>query len=296
MASRAEAAGAAYPNKVRSHSIGERLVQGGLRIPLVLWAIAVLFPILWTILAGFKSNGDIYADPWGLPTTWNIQNFADAWTTGSIGHAFVNSAIVTVLGTLLTLLLAIPTSYALERVPFRGNRVLYNIYLAAMMIPQALGWIPLFMLLNTLHLLDSIWGLLLVYTATQIPFSIFILTGFMGTIPRELEEAAAVDGLSPLRTLWQVIAPLAMSGIITVAIMDAINYWNEYFMALIFLQSPEHYTLGVGINYLAETAQYTNAWGTLFAGLTIAIVPVIVLYAIFQRRITEGLTEGAVKG
>lgn len=272
------------------------LVRTGIRIPLILWTIAVLYPIIWMFIGSFKSNAEIYANPWGLPETFNIQNFADAWNNYNIDTSVFNSLIVTVLGMALTLVLALPTAYALERLRFRGSNVLFTIYISAMMIPMVLGWIPLFFLLMDLNLLDSIIGLAIVYAVSQLPFSIFVLTSFMGTIPKELEESASMDGMSPYGILFKIIAPLSTTAIITVSIMNAIQFWNEYFMALIFLQTREKYTLGLAVDFISSEAQYTNAWGTLFASLTIAIIPVIVLYAIFQKRIAKGMTEGAIKG
>lgn len=267
-----------------------------IRVPLIGWTIAVLYPIVWMFIGAFKSNAEIYANPWGLPKVFNFQNFAQAWNEFHISTSVLNSLIVTVLGALITLVLAIPTSYALERIAFRGNRFLFTLYISAMMIPMVLGWIPLFFLLMQLGWLDNIFGLSIVYAVSQLPFSIFVLTTFIGTIPKALEEAAAIDGMSPYGVLLKIITPLSMSGIITVTIMNAIQFWNEYFMALIFLQSEENYTLALAIDFIGNEAQYTNAWGTLFASLTIAIIPVIILYAIFQRRIARGMTEGALKG
>lgn len=267
-----------------------------IRIPLVLWTLAVLYPILWMIIGSFKSNGEIYANPWGWPESLNFSNFASAWGDYNIDTSVFNSLIVTFLGALLTLVLAIPTAYALERMVFKGNRLLFTLYISAMMIPMVLGWIPLFFLLQQFNLLDNIFGLSIVYAISQLPFSIFVLTSFMGTIPKSLEESAAIDGMSPYGILWRIITPLTTTGIITVTIMNAIQFWNEYFMALIFLQTESNYTLALAIDYISNEAQYTNAWGTLFASLTIAIIPVIILYAIFQKRISEGMTEGAIKG
>lgn len=277
-------------------SVGQILGRGGIRIPLILWTIAVLYPIFWMFLGSFKSNAEIYRNPWGFPETLNWQNYIDAWTNFNIGSSVFNSLIVTVVGAVLTLVLAIPTAYAIERINFRGSKYLFTLYVSAMMIPMVLGWIPLFFLLSDLHLLDNIFGLSIVYAVSQLPFTIFVLTSFMSTIPKSLEEAAAIDGLSPYGVLWKVITPLSMSGIITVTIMNAIQFWNEYFMALIFLQSSKNYTLALAIDFISSEAQYTNAWGTLFASLVIAIVPVIILYAVFQKRIAEGMTEGAIKG
>ncbi|MFC4557586.1 carbohydrate ABC transporter permease [Virgibacillus kekensis] len=277
-------------------SVGQIVARMGIRLPLILWTIAVLYPIIWMFIGAFKSNAEIYANPWGWPETWNFQNFATAWSEYNIDTSVFNSLIVTVVGAALTLVLAIPTAYALERIRFKGSNFLFTLYVSAMMIPMVLGWIPLFFLLAEFNLLDNIYGLAIVYAISQLPFSIFVLTSFISTIPKSLEESAAMDGMSPYGVLWKIITPLSMSGIITVTIMNAIQFWNEYFMALIFLQSEGNYTLALAIDYISSEAQYTNAWGTLFASLVIAIIPVIVLYAIFQQRIAKGMTEGAIKG
>ncbi len=277
-------------------SVGQFISRTGIRIPLILWSIAVLYPIIWMFIGSFKSNAEIYANPWGFPETWSFQNFATAWSEYNIDTSVFNSLIVTVVGASLTLLLAIPTAYALERIKFKGSNFLFTLYISAMMIPMVLGWIPLFFLLEQFNLLDNIYGLAIVYAISQLPFSIFVLTSFISTIPKSLEESAAMDGMSPYGVLWKIITPLSMSGIITVTIMNAIQFWNEYFMALIFLQSEGNYTLALAIDFISSEAQYTNAWGTLFASLVIAILPVIILYAIFQKRIAKGMTEGAIKG
>lgn len=280
----------------QNRKAGHILQRTGIRLPLILWSIAVLYPIIWMLIGSFKSNAEIYANPWGLPASFNFQNFTDAWNNYNIDVGVFNSLIVTIFGALLTLVLAVPTSYALERMKFRGSTLLFNLYISAMMIPMVLGWIPLFFLLAQFNMLDNIFGLGIVYAVSQLPFSIFVLTTFMSSIPKELEESAAIDGMTQYGVLLKIITPLTMSGIITVTIMNAIQFWNEYFMALIFLQSRENYTLGLAIDFISREAEYTNAWGTLFASLTIAIIPVIVLYAIFQRRISKGMTEGAIKG
>ncbi|WP_233879254.1 carbohydrate ABC transporter permease [Virgibacillus halodenitrificans] len=277
-------------------SVGQILGRTGIRIPLILWTIAVLYPIFWMFLGAFKSNAEIYRNPWGFPESFSWQNFIDVWNNYNIDTSVFNSLFVTVLGAVITLVLAIPTAYAIERLNFRGSRFLFTLYVSAMMIPMVLGWIPLFFLLMKLNLLDNIIGLSIVYAVSQLPFTIFVLTSFMSTIPKSLEESAAMDGLSPYGVLWKIITPLSMSGIITVTIMNAIQFWNEYFMALIFLQTQENYTLALAIDFISSEAQYTNAWGTLFASLVIAITPVIILYAIFQQRIAKGMTEGAIKG
>ncbi|GAB3261984.1 carbohydrate ABC transporter permease [Arthrobacter pigmenti] len=272
------------------------LVQTLSRIPLVVWAVLVIYPIIWMFMGAFKDYGEIFRSPWALPEAIEWDNFVQAWNDFGIGSSFFNSLLVTVLGCTLCLLLALPTAYAIERVRFRGSKVLFNVYLASMMIPMVLGWIPLFFLLLQLQLLDNLLALSLIYAVTQVPFTVFILCSFLSGVPKDLEEAAAIDGMSQYGILFKIVAPLVTTGIITASIMNAVMYWNEYFMALIFLQSDDKNTLGVTMDLLANEAEYTNAWGALFAGLSIAIIPIIVIYAVFQRNITKGMTEGALKG
>jgi len=271
-------------------------VRVGFRIPLLLWSAAVLFPVLWMFLGAFKSNGEIFASPWSLPASFSFDNFAAAWTDFRIGSSFLNSILVTALGSVLCLLFAIPTAYAIERVPFRGSKVLYNVYLSVMMIPMVLGWIPLFFLLMKFDMLNNLWALALVYAVREVPFSIFVLTSFMGIVPKDLEHAAAIDGMSPYGVLFTIVTPLVKTGIVTVTIMNALHFWNEYFMAMIFLQSESKYTIGVAMDLMNKNAQFQNAWGALFAGMTIATVPVVIAYAAFQRHIVRGMVEGAMKG
>ncbi|PKC52047.1 hypothetical protein RhiirA1_356195, partial [Rhizophagus irregularis] len=224
-------------------------------------------------IGAFKTNAVIFASPWALPQKFNFHNFIAAWTDYNIGSAFLNSLFVTLLGTLLCLAFSIPTAYALERLRFKGSEVLLNTYLASMMIPSVLGWIPLFFLLLKLNLLDNLWALSLIYAVSHIPFTIFILISFMGNVPKELEEAATIDGMSPYGILFKIVTPLVKSGIITASILNAISFWNEYFMALILLQQDSKNTLGVAMDFLKTNAQYESAWGVLFAGLCIAVIP-----------------------
>jgi N-acetylglucosamine transport system permease protein len=277
-------------------AVARLLTRIAVRIPLFLWSVIVVFPLIWMFIGAFKTNAEIYRSPWSFPETFNFENFISAWTDFNIGTAFMNTVFVTILGTLLCLVFAIPTSYALDRIRFKGSDVLLNLYLSSMMIPAVLGWIPLFFLLMRFNMLDNLVALSLVYAVSHIPFTIFILVSFMGNVPRELEEAAAIDGMSQYGVLLKIVTPLVKSGIITASILNAISFWNEYFMALILLQTDSKNTLGVQMDLISANAQYNSAWGVLFAGLTIAVIPVILFYAIFQRYIVKGMTEGAVKG
>jgi len=195
----------------------------------------------------------------------------------------------------LAILLSATTSYILARFAFRGSRVLHTFYLSAMMVPMILGLIPLFFLLDDLGLINTISGLIIVYTAWALPFSIFVMVSFFKSLPKELEEAAYIDGAGYNRTFFQVMLPLARSGLISIGIMNALNTWNEYLMGTVFVNDPGKYTVPVGIAVMQAEMQYRTEWGPLFAGLLLSMLPVILVYMLFQRHIVAGVTAGAVK-
>lgn len=164
-----------------------------------------------------------------------------------------------------------------------------------MMIPMILGLIPLFFLLNDMGMINTLRGLIIVYTASALPFGIFVLVGFFKTLPKELEEAANIDGAGYSRTFFTVMLPLARSGLVSVGIMNALTIWNEYIMGTVLINDATQYTLPVGIALMQSEMQYRTEWGPLFAGLLLSMIPVILIYVIFQRQIAEGVTAGAVK-
>ena len=219
-----------------------------------------------------------------------------AWVDYNIGRAFLNTLLVAVLATVMNLIMAIPTAYVIERITFRYNSALMNFYLMAMMIPACMGWIPLYFLLYQLKLLDNLVVLALIYAVGKLPFSIYILTSFISAVPAALEEAATLDGMSRYGVLFRLLPQLIRSGIITVVVMNVIQFWSEYFMALIFIQNSEKKTLGVMMNVLSSNAQHQNAWGALFAGLVISTLPVIIIYATLNKHVVKGMMEGALKG
>jgi len=264
---------------------------------LAIWGLSVLYPLLWTLLDSLKNNDQFFRKmPWSLPDLpllWS--NFSYVWSEFSFDKYFVNSVVVTVGSTLLGLFLAASTAYVLARYPFKGSNVLYLIYIASMMIPFSLALIPLFFLLNSMHLTNSSFGLILVYASTLIAFGVFVLAGFFKSLPKELEEAAAIDGASYFGIFFRVLLPLSQPGLITVGIVNVLNIWNEYIIGTILVNDPAHYTLPVGIAMMQAQMQYRTEWGPLFAGLLITMVPVLVVYMFFQRQIASGITAGAVK-
>ncbi|MWV44765.1 ABC transporter permease subunit [Paenibacillus sp. HJL G12] len=270
------------------------------RILLLLWTIIVLYPVFWTFVTSLKNNQQVMlGKPWDFPSVLHFENYANVWSRAHFGSYFMNSILVTAGSTILSLALASMTAYILARYPFKGRGILYFIYVASMMIPTTLGLIPLFFLLNDMHLSNSLLGLTLVYSVGTIgilPLGIFFLVGFYKTLPRELEEAATIDGSSFSGIFLRIMLPLSSPGLVTVGIMNALTVWNEYIMATVLINDPVKYTIPVGIAVMQGEMQYRTEWGPLFAGLSISMIPVIVMYIIYQRQITGGLTAGALKG
>jgi len=261
------------------------------------WTVCVVYPLVWTLFGALKNNEQIYmGKPWDLPKLpLHWENFRYVWDEYHFGTYFWNSALVTIGSTALALLLSATTAYALARFTFRGGKLLYVVYLSYMMIPMILGLIPLFFLLNDLGMTNTLWGLVVVYTASSLPFGIFVLVGFFKMLPRDLEESASIDGASLYRTFFSVMLPLARSGLATVAIMNVLNIWNEYILGTVLVNDPTKYTLPVGLAVMQAEMQYRTEWGPLFSGLLLSVLPVLIVYILFQRTIARGITVGAVK-
>jgi N-acetylglucosamine transport system permease protein len=261
-----------------------------------LFALTIVGPILWVLFSSIKPGDRIVATPWSLPTTAHWVNYSNAWQVGGIGANFVNSVIVT-LGTLVILLpVGAMAAYVLARYPFPGSKLLFGTFLGGMMFPNFLVIVPLFFLLRSIGLFDTRLGLIAVYVAYSLSFTIFVLSGFFQSLPGELAQAAMIDGCGHTGTFVKVMAPLARPGLIVVGIFNAIGLWNEYALALVLIPSKENYTLPIGIANLVATQQYQSDWGALFAGLVIVMLPVLVVYWIFRDKIHETMLAGAVKG
>jgi N-acetylglucosamine transport system permease protein len=264
---------------------------------LILWGISVLYPLIWTLLDSLKNNEQFFLNaPWALPEMPLIwSNFSYVWSKYHFDTYFVNSLVITTGSTILALLLSATTAYVLARYKFRGSNALFLLYISSMMVPFVLALIPLFFLMNSLGLINTKLGLIFVYTSSLLAFGIFVLVGFFKSLPKELEEAAIVDGASYYGTFFRVMLPLAQPGLITVGIVNILNIWNEYIVGTILINDPTQYTLPVEIGIMQAEMQYRTEWGPLFAALLITIIPVLIIYIIFQRQIASGITAGAVK-
>jgi N-acetylglucosamine transport system permease protein len=264
---------------------------------LLIWGISVVYPLVWTVLDALKDNEQFFLNaPWALPKIPLIwENFSYVWDKYNFDRYFVNSLVITVGSTALGVILSATTAYVLARYPFRGSGILYLLYVASMMVPFILALIPLFFLMNSLHLINKPLGLILVYTSSVLAFGIFVLVGFFKSLPKELEESSVVDGASYFTTFFRIMLPLSQPGLVTLAIVNVLNVWNEYIIGTVLINDPRQYTLPVEIAVMQAEMQYRTEWGPLFAGLLFTIIPVLIVYIIFQRQIASGITAGAIK-
>lgn len=262
---------------------------------LVLWAFMVALPLLWAVMTSFKDDASIFDSPWSLPDKLHFENWSRAWTQGHMGEYFFNTVLV-VGGSLIgTLVLGSMAAYVLARFDFPGNRFLYYLFIGGMSFPIMLALVPLFYVVNNMGLLNTIHGLILVYIAYSLPFTVFFLTAFFRTLPSSVAEAALVDGASHTRTFFQVMLPMAKPGLISVGVFNFLGQWNQYMLPTVLNTDPEKHVLSQGLVKLAVSQGYKGDWSGLFAGLVMAMLPVLAAYIVFQRQVVQGLTAGALK-
>ncbi|WP_326653284.1 MULTISPECIES: carbohydrate ABC transporter permease [unclassified Streptomyces] len=262
---------------------------------LVIWAIMVIMPLLWSVMTSFKSDKAIFTSPWSLPDSLHFDNWSRAWSQAHMSDYFLNTVLV-VGGSLVgTLLFGSMAAYVLARFDFPGNRFIYFLFIGGMSFPIMLALVPLFYVLNNIALLNTLHGLILVYIAYSLPFTVFFLTAFFRTLPSSVAEAAMIDGASHTRTFFQVMLPMARPGLISVGIFNFLGQWNQYMLPTVLNTDPDKKVLSQGLVELAVSQGYKGDWSGLFAGLVMAMLPVLAAYIIFQRQVVAGLTAGAVK-
>jgi ABC-type glycerol-3-phosphate transport system permease component len=270
-----------------------------LYIVLGIYALFSLTIFSWVALMSLKTNQDVLLyPPWHLPTIWQWKNYDNAWHSG-IGTMFKNSLMVTSAATFFSVLISCFAAYPIARIKFKLAQPVLLFFLLGIMIPYMLTAIPLYTRIEHIrqqHPIDSRLILVVLYTVAGFSFNTYVMTGFYKTLPYEMEEAAALDGASPFRTFWQIMLPLVKPGIASLAILNFVSLWNEFFYALIFTQDKSKYTVTLGLVYLDQQATYSGKWVVLFASMTMTMVPVLIIFAVLQRQIVKGLTVGAVKG
>ncbi len=259
---------------------------------LILAAVVCLYPFLWVVLSSLKDNSEIYRDPFGIPVSPMFENYAKAWKGAEVGRNFLNSMTVCLATLVILVIITAMGSYILTRV--KKSVILDTYFSLGIMIPIHALLIPSVLIFKNLHLTDNLLSLVIMYAAVNVSFSMFVMNGFMKGIPKELDEAATIDGCGKGQIFFRIILPVAKPGIATVATLAFLNCWNDLLMGLVLISSPQKKTLALAISALKGS--YATQYGLLCAGFVISIVPVMLMYLLFQKQVIAGMTAGAVKG
>ena len=273
---------------------------------LLAWGAMVVFPLLWVVLSSFKDDAQILKDPLSLlPNALHWDNFSRAWGAGHIGAFFLNTVIIVGSGVFLTMLLGSMAAYVLARYDFPGNRAIYYLFLAGLTLPVYLAAVPLFVGTSKLGQLFPLLGtnsyvmLILVYVGWSLSFTIFFMHSFFRTLPQGVAEAAMVDGASHTTLFFRVMLPMARPGLISVGIFNVLGQWNQWYLPVLLMQpaggEAKHQVISQGLIDLSVNQGYKSDWSGLFAGVTMAMLPVLIVYIVFQRQVQAGLTGGITK-
>lgn len=265
---------------------------------LAVWTVFQVYPLIYMFLSSMKTEQQIMFDPWGLPNPFTLNNFANVWggSTGNVNFStfFFNSVIITV-GTILLLdTVSLLCGYALARYDFPGRGAIYILMICLIAVPVHSLLIPVYLFMQSMGLLNNLFAMMLLYTTFNIPFSVIIMKSYFELVPREIEEAALVDGCKGLKVFWHIDVPMSVGTISTVTIVNLTSVWSEFMFASILLTQTKARTLPVAIS-MFNTAMYNSSVGTLMAGLALASVPLLVGYFIFQKQIVKGMAVGAIK-
>lgn len=257
-------------------------------------ALIGVYPLVWTFVSSFKSQTELYTNPWWLPTEWHWNNWSTAWVEANVGSYLWNSVVATVLGLALLLLLATPAAYGLARLEFAGRRVILALFLLSLMIPPESYLVPLFMFLRDVNLLNTRASIIFVYASMGLSFSIFVLYTYFDSLPAEFEESARVDGASRWQSMRSIALPLIAPGFIVVAVFQGLLFWNDLVLALLFIRDPNLYTYPVGL--LSLTTRHGTDWPLYFSVSSMVTLPVVGLFLLGQRQFVHGLARGGLKG
>ena len=275
--------------------ISDKISKTLIYIGLVFWALINLFPVYWMFTFSLKNNEEIFgSNVAGLPENWLWSNYTEALKTGNMGRYFLNSGIVAVATILITLIVALMATFALTRLIWKRRKALNKFFMLGLTIPIHASIVPIYVTLSRLHLLNTYFALIVPYAAFSLSMAILVCTGFMNEIPRELDEAACIDGCSVWGIFFRVIVPLMKPAVATVGIYTFLQCWNELMFANIFISKTALKTLPVGIQALS--GQYTTSWGPIGAALVVATFPTLIIYVFLSKRIQESFIAGAVKG
>lgn len=274
---------------------------------LILLTVVIMVPVAWVFIASIKENSEFYGNPWALPKGFYFQNFIDAWQTARMGSYMLNSILVTALGILLLIVIALPAAYVLARFKFKSKKLWNVMFMAGLFINVNYIVVPIFLMLNNgdkvirgitgnPFFLNNLFVLALVYASTALPFTIYLLSGYFVSLAKDYEEAAYVDGASYFRTMVQIIMPMAKPSIVTIILFNFLSFWNEYIISMTLLTKPEIKTLPVGLMNLMAAQKSAVQYGQMYAGLVIVMLPILIMYMCVQKKLTQGMTLGGLKG
>ncbi|AOG27988.1 sugar ABC transporter permease [Cutibacterium avidum] len=274
---------------------GDKAFATVAHILLAIWTIIVVLPLLWTLMTSFKSTSEIFASPFSWPSNLHWENFTNAWNEAHIGDYFLNTIIVVFSALAIVMVLGAMCSYVLARYRFRGNKAIYILMLAGNTFPIFLAVVPLFFTLKNLGLTNSVPGLIITYVAFALPFTVFFLYAFFKTLPYEIYEAAQIDGAGEWMTFFKVMLPMAKPGFASVAIFNFLGLWNQYLIPIAINSKEDNYVLSQGLATFATKMGYEVDFGALFASVTLTVIPVVLVYIVFQRQLHGSLSQGTMK-
>lgn len=274
---------------------------------LIFLAVIIVVPVSWAFIASIKENSEFYGNPWAMPKGFHFVNFADAWQSAKMGEYMLNSFLVTGIALILLLIVALPAAYVLARFKFKGNTAFNLLFMAGLFINVNYIIVPIFLMLNNgdsflrdifgkPFFLNNLFMLAVVYAATALPFTIYLLASYFKSLPKDFEEAAYVDGASYRYTMLKVIMPMAKPSIVTVILFNFLSFWNEYIISMTLLTKPEIRTLPVGLMNLMAAQKSATQYGQMYAGLVLVMLPTLILYICVQKKLTQGMTLGGLKG
>ncbi|MGN9775869.1 carbohydrate ABC transporter permease [Micromonospora sp. H33] len=288
-----------------ANGIGARIFNGFSHLFLAVWAIMVVYPLVWVVMSALKTDSEVIRKPLSLfPESLQWDNFARAWTAG-IDSFFINTLLVLVGSVFLTMLLGSMAAYVLARYEFPGNRLIYWMFLSGLTLPIYLAAVPLFKGVYNTGVVLPLLGpnkhvmLILVYVAWSLSFTVFFMHSFFRTLPNAIAEAGMVDGASHSRLFFSVMLPMAKPGLISIGIFNVLGQWNQWYLPTLLMQSvagePKNQVIAQGLIELSVNQGYKSDWSGLFAGVTMAMLPVLIVYIVFQRQVQSGLTAGVSK-
>lgn len=264
---------------------------------ITLWVLITVVVFGWVISSSLKSNREIFINIWGLPSKFQFVNYKNAWINGHMNHYVFNTLLIVSISLVFAMIFGCTTAYTISRYSHvKWTRVVSVAFILGMSIPGQIIIVPLYMTFSKLHLLNTYTGIIMVYITILLPFTVFVLTGFFRSLPKDIEESAQIDGCNRFQVFLKIFLPIAKPGLVTVLTMNLFTLWNEYFYSMMLVSDEKYMPLSAGLYNLRSQQQMSMDWASIFAGVVIMLVPTMVIFFVLQKHITKGVTEGSVKG